>query len=148
MRLSRGWAWEAEAEVEGGLLHHLAVEAEAAVVGELERLRLVAVERVQLREPAVVVEGRGELAVGELHLTAPMVELVAVVECWRQATEVGVGGHCPSMVVVVLAETRMAAEAAATLVRCWVSWEAAEAATRCSVCFELGEVGVRQNAPV
>lgn len=148
MRLSRGWAWEAEVEVEEGLQHHLAaaVEAEAAVVGELELLRLVVVERVQLREPVVVAEGMGELVVGELRLTALMVELVVVVECWRQVTEVGAGAHCLSTVVVVLAETKMAVEAAATPVRCSVSWGVAEVAARCLEYFELGEVGVRQNA--
>lgn len=84
------------------------------MVGELELLHLGVVEQVSLRELVAVAEGMGELVVAELRLRAPMGELVVVVVCRIQAMEGGVAGHCLSMVVVVLAETRMAGEAAAS----------------------------------
>lgn len=146
MHLSRGWAWEVEEVEEGALHHQVAAEAAAAVVGEVELLQLGVVERAPPRELVVVAEGMGELVVVELHLKASMGELVVVVVCWRQAMEEGVVGHCLSMVVVVLAERRMAGEAAASLVHCWVSWGAMEAAKLHLECFELGEVEARQNA--
>lgn len=142
VHLSRGWAWE----VEEGVLHHqVAAEAAAAVVegGELELLQLGVVERAPPRELVVVAEGMGELVVAELR---SMGELVVVVVCWRQVVEGVVEDHCLSMAVVVLAERRMAGEAAASLVHCWVSWGVTEAAKLHLECLELGEVEARQNA--
>lgn len=123
MRLSRGWAWEVEEGVEEGALHHqvVAAVAEAVVVGELELLHLGVVERVPLRELVAVAEGMAELVVAELRSRALMGELVVVVVCWIQAMEEGGVGHCLSMAVVVLAETRTAGEAAASLAHCWAS---------------------------
>lgn len=123
-RLSRGWAWEVEEED----LHRRVAAAAEVVVAEPEVLQLGVVERVRLRELVVVAEGMGELVVAELRLRAPMGELAVEAVCWIQATEEGVGDHCLSMAAVVLAERRMAGEAAATLVRCWVSWGVMEAA--------------------